>query len=216
MKRLVVGIITAWLLAPAAAWGLVITFDGTAPTDPGYVPHGVDSAYVTGGYTFTSTGATSQFSLDPDYDASNAPPNGTDFQTYENGASSFTLSGPATFALTSFRAAAIYDDPLGTLTVTGHVNGGGTVVQVFNIPSGNPNAQWATYALPAGFVNLTSVDFDWSGSFLGIDDVVIEGAVLAGGGVPVPALSTPAVAGLGLMLALAAWFARRRSGVIRR
>ena len=209
MKRsIIVGIAACLALAAATASGQIVTFDDTAPPNDA-TSYGGDPVTF-GAFTFTATGGTSQFSLDPGYDNSNAPPNGTDFETFEGGTPTWTMSSAGTFALTSFRAAAIYDDPAGTLTVTGNLSGGGTVVQVFNIPSGDPNAQWATYALNPGFANLTSVDFDWSGTYVGIDDVVANAAVLLTPGVPVPATSAYGTAALALSLLGASVLALRR------
>ena len=208
MKRITIGIVALALLLPGVVFAQVITFDNTA--SPGDATGYGGDPVVFGAFTFTATGGTSQYSLDPAYDASNAPPNNTDFETFENGPVTWTMSSPAPFQLSSFRGAAIYDNGAGTLTVTGNLNGGGTVVQVFNIPSGNPNAQWATYVLNAGFTNLTSVDFDWSDQYFGLDDVVINGASVAGTGTPVPTQSELGTALLALAIAAAAALALRR------
>ena len=186
----------ALALAPASVSALTITFDNLATTGDA-VSYG-GSPFPIQGYTFVATVGT-QFSLDPAYDSSNAPPNNTDFQTFEGGPS-WTMSAAAPFAFVSLRAAPIYDDPAGTVTVTGHLSGGGTVVQVFNLPSGNPNAQWATYVLPGGFTNLTSVDFVYSGQYIGIDDVVVSDQ---GPAKPIPALAPSWLAALSLLLAAA-------------
>ena len=210
MKSIVAGVAAFVLLGSGSASGLTITFDNTAPTGDAV---GYNQAPVSfGAFTFTATGDTEQFSLDPEYETDNAPPNGTDFETFEGDEESsvtWTMSSATPFRLTSFRAAAIYDDPAGTLTVTGNLSGGGTVVQVFNIPSGNPTAQWATYALNSGFANLASVDFEYSNVFIGLDDVVVDGAG-AGAGVPVPTLSESGLAALMLALVAASAFALRR------
>lgn len=203
MKRIVGWLLGLALLVPVSASATVITFDNLVATGDA-ISYG-SSPFTIQGYTFTAT-AGQQFSLDPDYDLSNAPPNNTDFETFE-GNPSFTMGHPTPFTLVSFRAAAIYDTPASTLTVTGNLSGGGTVVQAFAIPSGDPTAQWATYVLPAGFTGLSSVSFVFTGEFLGIDDVVVAGP---SGDPPIPALDPMSLLALSTLLALAAFaFARR-------
>lgn len=204
MKRIVGWLLGLALLVPASAPAVVITFDNLVSTGNA-ISYG-SGPFTIQGYTFIAI-AGEQFSLDPDYDLSNAPPNNTDFQTFED-LPTFTMSHPTPFALVSFRAASIYDTPASTLTVTGNLIGGGTVVQAFAIPSGDPTAQWATYVLPAGFTGLASVTFAFSGDFLGIDDVVVSGP---SGDPPIPALEPMSLIALSTLLALAAFaFARRR------
>ncbi len=198
MKRLLSTLAALALLGPTAASALVIDFNNLAPAG-NFVDRGVNGAFSTSGFTFTATGGTNQYTLDPAYDSSNAPPDSSDVETFEGGSASWTLSAAAPFSLASFDAAAIYDDGANTLTVTGHLSGGGAVVQAFNLPTGSPNAQSATYTLPAGWTGLTSVDFDWGGGFIGLDNVnVTAGAAPAAA--PVPTLPTSGLALLALAL----------------
>ena len=53
------------------------------------------------------------------------------------------------------------------------------------------------------------MDFHWSGTFVGLDDVVVDGASLAGNAAPVPSLSAPATAALASLLLAAAAGLRR-------
>jgi hypothetical protein len=205
MKRIVLALVAIACFVPGLAVGLTITFDNSAP--PGGAPSHGSNPTVFDGFTFTATGGATQYSLDPGYDPTNAPPNNTDFETFENSPVTWTMSGATPFTLGSLRAAAIYGDGAGTLTVTGNLSGGGTVVQVFNLPAYSGSAQWATYVLNPGFANLASVDFAWSGEFIGIDDVVVSGQSAAA---PVPSLSMLATVSLALMLVATAFLARRR------
>lgn len=208
MKRLLPALAALALLGSTSASALVIDFNNlAAPGD--FVDRGVNGAFSNSGFTFTATGDTYQYTLDPAYDSSNAPPDNSDFETFEGGSATWTLSAGAPFSLARFDAAAIYDNGANTLTLTGHLSGGGTVVQVFNLPSGNPSAQWATYTLPAGWTNLTSVDFDWAGNNVGLDNVnVTVGA--ASVAAPVPMLPASALAVLVLALLAAASAALRK------
>jgi len=182
------------LLAAQAASAVTLDFNGLVPA--GNAPN-VNPSYAISGYTLTAGPSTSIFLLDPAYDPSNAPPDNDDFFTVEGSSPSVVLtSGSGTFSLQSFSAAAIYDDPAGSLTVTGNLSGGGTVVQAFSLPTGNPNAQWNTYSLPANWVNLTSVTFSWPNQYLGLDNIVVDG------GEPVPVMPLGVLAGLGVLLAL--------------
>lgn len=173
------------LVFSQCASALTIDFNGTAP--PGGAPN-VNPSYSTSGFTFTALSSTSIYLLDPDYDNSNAPPDNSDFFTMESGSpTAIDLSSDnPTFSLQSFRAAAIYDDPAGNLTVTGNLSGGGSLVEVFALPSGNPTAAWNTYTLASNWNNLTSVTFEWGDSYVGLDDVVVDGStVVATTAVPV-------------------------------
>lgn len=211
MKRIVLSIAAFLLLGPAPATGLTIDFNNLVPTN-GFISRGVDGVYSVSAFTFRATGGTEQFSLDPGYDVTNVPPDNTDFETFEAGAASWTLSSGAPFALVSFQSAAIYRDPANTLTVTGHVSGGGTVVQVYNLPAWNTTAQWNTYTLPGGWTNLTSADFVYSGEFVGLDNVVVTGGGTASA-TPVPSVSSSGLLALMLLLAgMSAALLRRKLG----
>ena len=211
MKRLLHVLAALALLGSTSASALVIDFNNLAGPG-GFVDRGTNGAFSTSGFTFTAAGDTNQYTLDPAYDTTNAPPDNSDFETFENGAASWTLGSGTPFSLVSFDAAAIYGDAGNALTVTGHLSGGGTLVQVFKLPSGDPTAQWATFSLPASWVNLTSVDFDWGGEFIGLDNVVVVPGV-AVTAAPVPGLTPSGLAGLALALAVAsAFLLRRRAG----
>lgn len=212
MKRFLPVLAALALLGSTSASAIVIDFNNLAPVGD-FADRGVDGAFNTSGFTFTATGGTHQYTLDPAYDPSNAPPDNSDFETFEDGSASWTLSAAAPFSLASFDAAAIYDDGANTLTVTGHLSGGGTVVQVFNLPTGSPTAQWATYTLPAGWTGLTSVDFDWGGGYIGLDNVnVTAGAAPAAAPVPVLPASGLAALVLALLAAGSAVLRKRHRG----
>ena len=176
MKKLLTNLVLFAVIQTAPAFALTITFNDTAP-DGTATFWGTNGEYTESGVTFLATSSTSQFSLDPAYDPTNTPPDGTDFQTFEGGAADWTVYLDATgSALIDFQAAAIYGDAGGALTLTGHLSGGGTIVEVFNLPpyQGPPfggAAIWDTYTLPAGWDNLTRVDFDYIGNYVGIDNV---------------------------------------------
>lgn len=171
-----------WYVSMAVASLLVfsqsasaLTLDFNETVAPGDADN-VNPSYSLSGFTLTSISGTSIYLLDPEFDLSNAPPDSSDFFTIEGGdptAVELTSSNP-TFSLQRFDAAAIYDDPAGDLTVTGNLSGGGSLVEVFAIPSGSPSAVWATYTLPASWVNLTSVTFEWQDRFAGLDNIVVD------------------------------------------
>jgi len=210
MERLLPTLAALALLGSTSASALVIDFNNLAPTGD-YVSYGSNGVFKASGFTFTATGGTYQYTLDPAYDSSNAPPDNSDVETFESGSASWTLGSGGPFSLVRFDAAAIYNNGANTLTLTDHLSGGGTVVQVFNLPSGNPSAQWATYTLPAGWTNLTSVDFDWGDNNVGLDNVdVIAGAASAAA--PVPVLPASGLAVLVLALLAAASAALRKRG----
>jgi hypothetical protein len=182
------------------ASALTINFNETV--SPGNATQ-QNPSYATSGFTFTALSNTRIYLLDPGYDTSNAPPDNNDFFTIEGGSPSavdLTSDNP-TFSLQSFDAAAIYDDPAGNLTVTGQVSGGGTLTQVFALPSGNPTASWNTYTLPANWNDLTSVTFAWSDAFAGLDNIVVDGSTAAPS-TPVPVMPLWLLSVLGGLIGL--------------
>lgn len=98
--------------------------------------------------------------------------------------------GSAAFSLQSFMGANLGNQPAGTLTLTGHQLGGGTLTQVFNTMGGN---QWSPFTLNDGWTNLYSVDFIGSQNSVGLDNIVVTpGAATA---------DVPEPGSIGLLLA---------------
>lgn len=172
----------------AFATPLTISFDGTAPPGgahnydwagtyldvSGFILQGQfgDAGAPTNWYASTGVATISPTIPDPTLPSAN----GTDFGYLFKGGDSTvpaptaTLSdGGAVFSLQSFLGANLGNQPAGTLTLTGHQVGGGTLTQVFNTLGGN---QWSPFTLN-GWTNLSSVDFVGSQNGVGLDSVVV-------------------------------------------
>lgn len=192
MKNLLIKVLLTSCISlnAASAFAGVISFDGTAP------PGGNHNYDYAGTYSdvsgFTLTGrfgddanptdfysSTAVYTISPSFNASYPSANGTDFAFLAQGgavaipAPTATLSNGGTpFSLQSFLGSNIADYPAGTLTLTGHLNGGGTLTEVFNTLGGN---QWSSFNL-IGWTNLTSVDFIGSQNAVGLDNIVVNEA----------------------------------------
>lgn len=171
----------------AQASALTIGFNTSQPGETTF--HGSGGSYTESAFTFTAEAGTgtAQFTIASTNALTNAPPDGSGFNSFEaHATATFSLTSPyESFTLEGFQAASIFNTPTAeTLTLTGHIRGGGTLVEVFNLPAFSGTAVWTTFTLPATWVNLTSVDFASTHFNLGVDNVIVSGYP-----VPAPTLS---------------------------
>lgn len=191
MKNIIIKtlIATSLSLAANSSFAIVIDFNNTAP--PGSY-HNYDNAGTyadASGFTLTGRfgddanptdwySSTAIYTISSTLDPAGLPSaNGTDFAYLAQGgavavpAPTATLSnGGTVFSLQGFLGANLAGFPAGTLTLTGHQMGGGTLTQTLNTPGGN---QWSSFTL-TGWSNLTSVDIVGSKNAVGLDNFVVN------------------------------------------
>lgn len=172
MKKIITtGILaTGLLLASNAVLATVINFDNTTSAITSFSGGG----YVESGFTLTRIGDTELATLDAAFSPSNYPSqNNTDFAQFERQhfllpALSLTAINP--FSLQSFNAAHLGFRPADSLTLTGHVSGGGILSQIFTTQGNN---QWSLFSL-TGWNNLTSVDIVSQGAVASLDNITVN------------------------------------------
>lgn len=177
MKNLIVSLLLFFSLQSVSAFALTITFNNTAPPG-GSTSYGNQGVYTESGYTITGRSQTFVFAADPGFDVSENPPGGTDWLAFQGPGTGFTLTTASPFSLDSFQAAVIFGFPAATLTLVGQLDGGGTIIEMFDLPASVTTATWNTFNLPGGWSNVTSVSFTSSGDRLGLENVVVGAAVI--------------------------------------
>ena len=117
-----------------------------------------------------------------------------------------TESTGAPFCATSLELGGAFGSS-GSVTLTGTLNGGGTVVENVVIAANT----YTNVVLPATWINLTQIDAVYSSDFLAVDNVVLDGDISSCAPAPaaVPTMSFWSLALLTTMLGLFG-FSRRR------
>ena len=189
MKKLITPVLlaTGLLLLSNATHATVINFDNSTPSSTNWTSSGVgvvgnataafNGHYSESGFTLTATINTALFTFDAITNSTYAF-NSTDFGYFESrvhgtGTRAITLSAASLFSLQSFNAANIFNYTGNSVTVTGHVNGGGTLSQVFTTQGGN---RWSLFSL-TGWNNLTSVDIAGANDAIALDNINVTTAI---------------------------------------
>jgi hypothetical protein len=159
--------ISALLISMAgvsAAQATTITFDNNTST---IVNFGTDGSYSEAGFSINATSSTGLSIVDSNYFGTNSGLNGTNFGYINNGGIfNLTQTNSTPFSLQSFYAGAIFGNgfPSPTLTLTGTLFGGGSITQTLNLIGNAQGAAAGSSFNLTGWNNLTSVQFQSTGS----------------------------------------------------
>lgn len=209
---------TLWLLAALVVLPGVSARGGSVVLDFSDVPPGtlsVFNPYTSQGFQLTSTSGGFVFNSP---DTGNGSPQTVGNNPYYAGANGLAAFAPATitlaqtngepFSLLSIDLARNFAfDPAPTVTFTGTLAGGGTVMKTVTVTTASPPLVFQTFDL-TGFTNLTSLSWDQGADSQGIHQ--FGNIHLFAGAVPEPSALT--LLALGVPLALASARRLRRRG----
>jgi hypothetical protein len=182
MKNITVFAIFFLVLGAASSYASEITFEGYAPAGGGVNLYG--APYTADGYTFT---ASNSFADIFDAGWTSFYLVGDDTSWLGLGATTVTVTGPPSFELISLQVGPFSFQPMGDLTVTGYLLGGGTESEIIS-----------------PVTTLTTETLDWSGldeftlsadSDLGVDNIFLQ----ASGTTATPEPGTMLLFGTGIL-----------------
>jgi hypothetical protein len=181
MKNVMIIAISLLVFGGVSSYASEITFDGYAPTG-GYV-NLYGTPYTSDGYTFTALNTSSDI-FDAGWPYYLV---GDDTSFLGMGEATVTVTGPPSFELISLQAGPSSLQPMGNLTVTGYLLGGGTESETIS-----------------PVTTLTTETLDWSGldeftlsadSDLGVDNIFVQASSPS----PVPEPGTLLLLGTGIL-----------------
>ena len=173
IRNLVTGFSALTLLGffPNKAQAVIAIFEGVAP----FGDETSINPYTESGFQFEGIGDTRHFVIsDSQTRTPIADGSGSDFGFWQSGSQTLEITSLTNdpFSLQSFDAGNTYGQPGGLLTVTGNLNGGGTVVDTFTTAQDVFN----TFNLPTTFTNLDSVRIQAQNNYVAYDNVALNEA----------------------------------------